>query len=423
MSRRGGLGRGPLPWLVAWRFLRGPRSRLLGGTARAALAATALGVTAMVIAMALMTGYREDLERKLIEGNAPIVVSPLGREAPPLAGALRARVEAVPGVASIGRVAYGQGTLTAGEPTPGDDWADGGAAPEPVEVTLRGVDPGGGQLAATAEQLAVGPDGVPGAVLGDELARRLGVEAGDRVRLVALGFEDGRPRFRFQGLTVGGTFDSGFAEFDASWVLLDRELVGRLMGAGSRNDLYEVELEDAAATGRAAAALGRALGREWLVTDWRQLNAELFAALRLQQVALFGVLGLIVLVSTFNVASTLVVLVRERMRDIGVLVALGFAPRKLWSVFLLYGGALGAAGTLLGVAIGAGAAWTLTRFELIRFDPDVANIYFISSVPFRVEAADVAAVAGFALGVTLLACLAPAFRAARVDPSDALRYE
>jgi lipoprotein-releasing system permease protein len=423
LSRRGGLGRGPLPWLVAWRFLRGPRSRLLGGTARSALAATALGVTAMVIAMALMTGYREDLERKLIEGNAPIVVSPLGREAAPLAGALRARVEAVPGVASVGRVAYGQGTLTAGEQVPGDDGAGGEAPPEPVEVTLRGVDPGGGQLAATAEQLAAGPDGVPGAVLGDELARRLGVEPGDRVRLVALGFEDGRPRFRFQGLVVGGTFDSGFAEFDASWVVLDRELVGRLMGAGSRNDLYEVELEDAAATGRAAEAVERALGPEWLVTDWRQLNAELFAALRLQQVALFGVLGLIVLVSTFNVASTLVVLVRERMRDIGVLVALGFAPRRLWSVFLLYGGALGAAGTLAGVAIGAGAAWTLTRFELIRFDPDVANIYFISSVPFRVEAADVAAVAGFALGVTLLACLAPAFRAARVDPADALRYE
>jgi lipoprotein-releasing system permease protein len=423
VSRRGGLGRGPLPWLIAWRFLRGPRSRLLGGTARAALAATALGVTAMVIAMALMTGYREDLERKLIEGNAPIVVSPLDSQAPPLAGELRARVEAIPGVASVGRVTYGQGTLTADAGATGGDEDPGGASPEPVEVTLRGVDAGGGQLAASAEQLAAGADGVPGAVLGDELARRLGVEPGDRVRLVALGFEDGRPRFRFQGLVVGGTFDSGFAEFDASWVVLDRELVGRLMGAGSRNALYEVELADAAATGRVAMAIEQALGAQWLVTDWRQLNAELFAALRLQQVALFGVLGLIVLVSTFNVASTLVVLVRERMRDIGVLVALGFAPRKLWSVFLLYGGALGAAGTLLGVAIGAGTAWTLTRFELIRFDPDVANIYFISSVPFRVEATEVAAVAGFALGVTLLACLAPAFRAARVEPADALRYE
>jgi lipoprotein-releasing system permease protein len=415
--RRGGLGRGPLPWLVAWRFLRGPRSRLLGGTARSALASTALGVTAMVIGMALMTGYRQDLERKLIEGNAPIVVSPLARGEPPLDAAARARLEALPGVASVGRVAYGQGTLTAGaEPA-------GGAAAEPAEVTLRGVDPGGGQLAASAAQLAAGPDGVPGALLGDELARRLGVEAGDRVRLVALGFEDDRPRFRFQALTVAATFDSGFAEFDASWVVLDRELVVRLMGAGSRADLVEIGLDDAADTARAAAAVEEALGPGWLVTDWRQLNAELFAALRLQQWVLFVALGLIVLASTFNVASTLVVLVRERMRDIGVLVALGFAPRRLWTVFLLYGGALGAAGTALGVAIGAGAAWTLTRFELIRFDADVADIYFISSVPFRVDPSDVAAVVVFALAITFAACALPALRAGKVDPAEALRYE
>lgn len=393
----------------------------------------------MVIAMALMTGYREDLERKLIEGNAPIVLSPLGRDTPPLDPATRARLEALPGVASVGRVAYGQGTLTVAEGMGGGGAADeggaaggeggggargeGGTSAEPVEVTLRGVDPGGGQLAARAAELDPGPDGVPGAVLGDEVARRLGVADGDRVRLVALGFADDRPRFRFQGLTVTGTFDTGFAEFDASWVLLDRELVVDLMGEDARADLYEVGLDDAAATAAAAEAIEDVLGPDWLVTDWRQLNAELFAALRLQQVALFGVLGLIVLVSTFNVASTLVVLVRERMRDIGVLVALGFAPRRLWSVFLLYGGALGAAGTALGVAIGAGAAWTLTRFELIRFDPDVANIYFISSVPFRVEPVDVAAVAGFSLAVTFAACLAPAFRAARVDPADAVRYE
>ncbi|HUO86492.1 MAG TPA: ABC transporter permease, partial [Thermoanaerobaculia bacterium] len=222
MSRRAGLGAGPLPWLVAWRFLRGPRSRLLGGTARSALAATGLGVTAMVIAMALMTGYREDLERTLIEGNAPIVVSPLVRDVEPLGASERRRIEALPGVASIGRVAYGQGTLAAAG---GPD----GVAGDPLEVTLRGVDPGGGQLAASAEDLASGPDGMPGVVLGDELARRLGVAAGDRLRLVALGFEDGRPRFRFQGLRVSATFDTGFAEFDGGWVILDRELVGRLM--------------------------------------------------------------------------------------------------------------------------------------------------------------------------------------------------
>jgi lipoprotein-releasing system permease protein len=160
-----------------------------------------------------------------------------------------------------------------------------------------------------------------------------------------------------------------------------------------------------------------------MVTDWRQLNRELFSALELQQWALFLVLGLIVLVSTFNVASTLVVLVRERMRDIGVLVSLGFPPRRLRTVFLLYGGALGAAGTGLGVAAGWAAAWTLTTFEIIRFDAEVAAIYFISSVPFRVEVWDVLSVVAFSLLVTLAACVLPSRRALRIDPAVALRYE
>jgi len=406
---------GPLSWVIAWRFLRGPKSRLLDGTARAALAATALGVTAMVIAMALMTGYREDLQRKLIEGNAPVVAQPLLPRAGGLSAEARRELEAIPGVERVGWVIYGQGTLSAmGGGTVGERG-------EGIEVTLRGVDPGGGQLAATAEQLGV-DGGVPGAVLGGELAKKLGVGPGDRVRLVALGFADGRPRFRFQSLRVTGLFTSGYAEFDAGWLLAARPLVEELTG-GEGTELYELTLASAGDATRVAEAAGAILGADWFVTDWRLLNRELFTALKVQQLALFLVLGLIVLVSTFNVGSTLVVLVRERMRDIGVLGALGLAPGRLRAIFLVYGAALGAAGTLLGVALGTGAAWVLTTFKLIRFDPEVAAIYFISSVPFRVDPADLAAVVGFTLAVNLLACIIPARRAAQLDPSAALRYE
>ena len=294
----------------------------------------------------------------------------------------------------------------------------------PLEVTLRGVDPGGGQLSASAEDLAADADGVPGALLGAELAHRLGVERGDSVRLVALGFDAGsRPRFRFQGLRVRGVFSTGFAEFDGSWVVLDRQRVNRLMGEQGAVDLYEFTLAAGADTGEARRRVEAALGPDYLVTDWRDLNRELFTALRVQQIALFLVLGLIVLVSTFNVASTLVVLVRERMRDIGVLVALGLPPRALALIFLLYGGGLGLAGTLLGVAVGGSAAWILTTFEVIHFDAEVAAIYFISSVPFRVEVSDLAVIVAFSLLVTLAACIAPALRATRVEPADALRYE
>jgi lipoprotein-releasing system permease protein len=180
---------------------------------------------------------------------------------------------------------------------------------------------------------------------------------------------------------------------------------------------------DPAEAPRIAEAVTRVLEPDFFAADWQQLNRELFAALKLQQVALFLVLGLIVLVSTFNVASTLVVLVRERMRDIGLLGALGLPPHRLRLLFLVYGGLLGGLGTLLGVGLGWGICWVLTTFELIRFDSEVAAIYFINSVPFRVEARDVLLIVGVALLVTLLACYAPAWRAARVDPSSALRYE
>jgi lipoprotein-releasing system permease protein len=403
--------KGPLPWVIAWRFLRGQRSRLLDGTARAALLSTALGVMAMIIAMALMTGYREDLQGKLVRGNAAVIAYPVGGEPGEISAGRQRALLAIPGVEKIGRVAYGQGSLSSAD------------RPDGLEVVLRGVDPGGGQLTATAEQLRPTPEGIPSAVLGKDLADKLGAGKGDVLRLVALGFGQGRPRFSYQSLAVSGVFATGFAEFDRSWVLLDRALVERLMGGEAAVDLVEFTVAEPAEAPQVAAAVTRILEPDFVVTDWRQLNRELFTALKLQQVALFLVLGLIVLVSTFNVASTLVVLVRERMRDIGLLGALGLPPAGLRLVFLAYGGFLGAFGTLLGVLAGWGICWLLTTFELVRFDPEVAAIYFISSVPFRVEPRDVLAVVGFALLVTLLACFAPAWRAARVDPSAALRYE
>jgi lipoprotein-releasing system permease protein len=416
MSRAGPreprLPRGSLVWTVAWRFLRGSRSRLLDGTARAALLATALGVTAMVIAMALMTGYREDLQTKLIRGNAAVVAYPLeGGAGGRLDEARLDRVRRIPGVLKVGRVAYGQGSLASAR------------RPDGLEVVLRGVEPEGGQLAATAADLAVSPRGIPGVAMGSDLAVRLAVRPGDVLRLVVLGFAGGTPHFRFQSVEVRRTFSTGFAEFDRSWVLLERSRVEALMGLSQGSDLLELAVADPAAAPRIADAAARVLEPGYAVTDWQQLNRELFTALRVQQVALFVVLGLIVLVSTFNVASTLVVLVRERMRDIGVLGAMGLAPARLRLVFLAYGAILGSLGTLLGVAVGSAAAWALTTWRLIRFDSDVAAIYFVNFVPFRVSGGDLGAVVGFALAVTLLACCVPAWRAARLDPSAALRYE
>ncbi len=411
MRAPGSSGRG-LGRQIAWRYLRGRSSRLLHRTALAALVSVAVGVLAMTVAMALLTGYREDLERKLITGNAAILAYPLapGELEAGVGDGELGRLRALPEVVSVREIAYGQGTLS----------PSGGLG---ESVTLRGAGGDGDSLAGDAPDLTVDSAGVAGIVLGDDLAAALSVEVGDRLRLAALGFAEARPKFAYRSVRVTGTYRTGFAEFDRSWAVVDRTLVEGISGQAGAASLYEIAVVDPAAAPQIAETVREVLGANFLVTDWQQMNRELFSALKLQQLLLFFLLGLIVVVSTFNVASSLMVLVRERMREVGVLKALGMRQRDLATIFVSYGFVLGAAGVALGLGSGSLLCWFLTRFEVIRFDPEVAEIYFVSSVPFRVAAADCLAIATFALAVTTLACLLPALRASRVDTAAALGYE
>jgi lipoprotein-releasing system permease protein len=220
---------------------------------------------------------------------------------------------------------------------------------------------------------------------------------------------------------VARTFETGFSEFDRSWAVVAPETLAGLPGGGAPS--YEVAVADARRAPEIAETIRAGIGPEALIADWTQLNRELFAALALQQRALFLLLGLIVVVATFNVASTLVVLVRERRRDLGVLAALGLPPAEIRQVFLLYGLALGALGTGLGLALAAAVAWVVDRFQLLSFGPEVAEIYFLSSVPMRLALRDVVAIALLSIGVTTLACWLPARRAGRIEPATALQYE
>jgi len=399
---------GPLLYALAIRFLRGRGSRLLSSTAMAALAASTLGVTAMGVAMALMTGYSGDLQKKLVGGNAAVLVYP------PMELAARARgiqlaeaIRRLPEVTRVDRVAYVQGVMATGR--------------SEAEVTLRGTSPDAGLLAASAAQLAADEDGIPGVVLGVDLAGELGVVPGERLRLVVIAVGEGAPKFVYRTLRFAGTFASGFSEFDREWAVTSRATVAALSPGGLES--LEVVVDDLDRAPAVAEAIRAQAPDGTLVTDWRELNRELFAALALQKAALFLLLGLIVLVSTFNVASSLVVLVREKRRDLGVLAALGLAPERMRWVFLLYGGALGLAGTLAGLVLAGTISWVANRYELVRFGPEVASIYFLRAVPFHLSLVDAAQIGGFTLVVTLLSCWLPSRRALTLDPSAALRYE
>ena len=393
---------------------------MLTSTALAALAATTLGVTAMFLALALMSGYTSDLKKRLIGLQGEIIASPIDADAFETQQSTLQELANLPGVRRVGRVSYGEGSLSS--PAYG----------EGVSVVLRGVEPegdpvvqqalGADRLDADGSSLAADDNGVSGILLGPELARRLEVQPGDAMRLVVLDVTGTRPRFRYRSVRYAGSFSTGFAEFDSTWVLLDRRLLRDMRGSAGL-DVAEVKLEDPSTTERLTGQIEERLGGGWIVHHWLSLNRELFAALQLQEALLFLVLGLIVVVSTFNVASTLVILVREKMRDVGVLGAMGLGPKQIARTIIVYGMGLGLFGTLLGIAFGVSIAWVITTFELVRFDPEVAAIYFIDSVPFLIEARDLAAIMGFSLLVTAVACLLPARRAARLQPSAALRME
>jgi len=403
-----------LVWSLAWRFVRGRRTRLLAGTTWAALLATALGVAAMVIAMALMTGYRHDLQAKLVQGSAAVVAYPLGDVDDAVLEEKRRAVGELEGVQGARRVVYGQGSLASGARSDG------------LEVTLRGIAGGEGLEGLCLLEPAPGGSGAAAGlelVVGKELYRALEVRPGEPLRLMVLSFATGRPRFRYRSAVVSATCETGFSEFDRQWVVLDRGALEKILGTGATGSVLEIGVQGAELDTVVAARVRSTLGPDYLISDFFDLNRELFTALRIQQLMLFLVLGLIVCVSTFNTASSLVVMVRERRRDLGLLSALGLSPEQQSGVFLRYGLLLGAVGTLLGVALGALAAWSLNEFELIRFDPEVAAIYFLSAVPFRLAAGDLVAVGLFTLGVTLLACWLPARRAGRVRPAEALRDE
>lgn len=400
----------PLVALIAWRYMAHPRSRVLSATAWAALLATALGVTAMVVAMALMTGYSEDLERKLVGLQAEISAVPLELEIDTRSDPRIAAAGALESVASVGRAGFGDGALA-------------GPNGEDVVVFLRGVDPHSDPRVERPEQLAPGSGGLPRILVGTELGRSLGLEVGGRTRLVVMDPRGRRPRFRYKSVEVGGTFTTGFSEFDRAWVVLDREVLAELRGPSGLGEVVEFHLADGADADVAAARIAELLGEDFAVHSPKALNRDLFMALDLQKLGLFVVIGLIVLVSTFNIASTLVILVRERMRDIGVLSAIGFEPRQMVAVFVVYGVLLGGFGIAFGAGCGTAISWLLTHFEVISFGPEVAAIYFIDAVPFRVRPQDLAAVVGFASLITLAVCIWPAMRAARIRPADALRYE
>jgi len=410
-----------LPIQIALRYLKSRPSKLVSSVSLLAIAGIALGVAALVVAMGLLSGYRREIREKLIGANAEVVVFSLsGGFADPRP--VEGRIASVKRVRAMAAVIYQSGV------------AASSAAPDGADAILKGIDPGeerrvsqlDAYLPDAGRLLTRGGQGeLPGVAIGQDLARRLDVREGDAITLSAADRSREGPRFlpRSGRFRVSRIFRTNFSEYDSEWVFLDREALRSLCHLPATADVLEVKLDTIVRTSEAAAAIERAAGKGYSVSDWRTMNGSLFSALVIQQTTLFLVIGLIVAVSTFNLVATLVMTVQEKKRDIGVLNAMGADPRLFTRVFLCLGALLGGCGVLLGVLFGALLCWVATTWRILSFPPGVAEIYFVSFIPFDVRIADLGAIVLFSAGAILLASWVPARRSGRLDIAEALRYE
>jgi lipoprotein-releasing system permease protein len=409
----------PFELRIALRYLKARRKQafisVISGVS--ALGVT-VGVMALMIALALMNGFQGEIRERILGSTAHITIFGTSDEGIENYAEVMAKVQKLPHVLGAAPAIYGQSLIA--------------SASRAQAATIKGIVP---RLETTVTEIgrqvqngglaaldAATEDGPPPILLGYDLAASLHVRRGDIVtitspngRLSPLGLLPRVSRFR-----VAGTVRSELFEFDSIWCYVSLAEAQRLFGYGDRAKQIEVRTDDIYAAREIGDAIVAALGPDYVTSDWIQLNGSLFAALWIEKIVIGGTIGLIVMVAALNIVATLILMVMEKHKDIAILVSMGAARRSIQRIFMLQGMLIGAVGTAIGGFLGWLIGWVLDRYQIIKVPADV---YQISSVPFKLQPYDAALVVAGALVVCFLATLYPSWGAARLDPAEALRYE
>ncbi len=422
----------PYEIFVGLRYLRAKRrNRTISLNTVVSIAGITLGVAALIGTVGIMTGFKEDIQAKILGTTAHIIVQDRIKDGMSDYDPVTKQVETVPGVVAATPFVLKQVLLTTQTGVQG--------------IVIRGIDPQReGTVTELAKNLSAGeladlsrpvkvkqppaddPTGPavetekPGIILGKELALRLGVFVGDTVNVVspvgpisAIGMV---PKIRT--FAVVALFQSGMYEYDSSLAYIDLAEAQKFFNMGQTVTGIEIKVTDVFRAAETARSVEQSLGFAYGARDWMQMNRNLFSALKLEKTMMFLLLVLITIVASFNIVSTLTMIVTEKQKEIAILKAMGATRKSIRRIFMLNGLIIGLSGTAIGIPLGYAFLWLIQTFW--TFDP---TVYYISRIPVHVQAMDVFLVAGSAIVISFAATVYPSLQAAKLEPVAALRYE
>ena len=376
----------------------------------------ALGVGALVVVLGVYNGLTTDMRDKIIGANAHGIVMSYVPAAFQQHPDLVRRVEAVEHVRGATPFIYTEVMLSAAGGVKG--------------LVLRGIDPDSApKVLSMLREIRRGSvadlkrEGTPGIVIGEELAKRLGIGLGSRVNLLSPSGEKGATGYspRIRPFEVVGIFKTGMFEYDATLAFVDLKAARDILGLpdGFLTGI-EIMVDDVYKADVIAQSVQDTLGSPFYVRHWMEMNANLFAALKLEKIGMFILLTMVVLIGSFSIVTSLVMLVMEKTRDIAILMSMGATRSMIRRIFMLQGTIIGFVGTLLGYGMGLSLGWALKRYRFIKL-PE--NVYTLDHLPIIITWQDVLIIGASAMLLCFLATLYPARQAARLEPAEALRYE
>jgi lipoprotein-releasing system permease protein len=406
----------PYQVFIALRYLKSKKKyRAVSVTTAISISGVAVGVMALLVVLSVMSGFHQDLQKKILGANAHIIIRDYKGAIQDYETAAE-KLKGEKGIVSYAPFVLGQVMVSSGNRTHG--------------VFMRGINPG--IESQTTDILASVKEGdfkklsdesdVPGLILGKELASSLGVFVNDTVNIVSpmgkIGPMGMLPKIR--QFRVVAIFEIGMFEYDSSLVLTNIRTAQDFFEMDKAISGIEVRLQDIYQAPQIKKDLQKKLGFPYYAMDWMEMNKNLFSALKLEKFAMFVILVLIILVASFNIISNLIMNVIEKSREIAILKAIGATNKAIMAIFIFQGLFIGLIGTTTGVLGGFGLGYILNTYQIIKLPADV---YYLSHLPVRMNLFDFITVSVSAITITFLATIYPAWQAAKLDPVEPLRYE